>query len=193
MGQPEELDERTIDAARRGQKPAQDAFLRRYVRPLHALVYRLGARGEAEDLTQELLGKLLKVLPEFDPAGPAKLTTWVFTVAHRWLLDERKRRHLSLAPLEEGLQVADPHPPADELVLRKQLFTRLEAAILRLPDAQRRVFVLAQVHAQPLEAVAAAEGVPVGTLKSRLHRARAQLALELASDEGGIDAVGRGG
>ena len=60
-----------------------------------------------------------------------------------------------------------------------QYWARALAAQGKLPEAQRRVFVLTQVHGQPLEAVAEVEGVPVGTLKSRLHRARAALAVTL--------------
>ncbi len=183
-----ELDLLTVERARKGDRAAQTAFVRRYVRPLHAFVCRSGAPGEPDDLTQDLLAKLLGVLPRFDPRGPARLTTWVFTVAHRWLLDERKRRHLSLVDLDEGQQIADLQPGAEHLLARKQLAGALEAAIGRLPDAQRRVFVLVQVHGQPLEAVAEVEGVPVGTIKSRLHRARAQLALWLgpALDRPGV-------
>ncbi|HEY0840530.1 MAG TPA: sigma factor-like helix-turn-helix DNA-binding protein, partial [Vulgatibacter sp.] len=64
--------------------------------------------------------------------------------------------------------------------------SRLEAALARLPDVQRRTFLLAAVHGQPLEAIAAGDGVAVGTVKSRLHRARAELATILDLDEGGL-------
>src|SRR5438046_759188 len=149
-----ELDRLTIERARRGDRAAQDAFLRRYVRPLHGFVRRAGPPGDADDLTQELLGKLLRVLPQFEPDGPAQLTTWVFTVSHRWLLDEKKRRHLSVVPLEDGLEVADVQPSAERLLERKELARALDEAVGKLPEAQRRVFVLAQVHQQPLESVA---------------------------------------
>ncbi len=169
-----ELDAATVQSARRGDRAAQDAFLRRYAGPLHALLRRSGIPN-ADDAVQELLAKLLAVLPRFDPAGAAMLTTWVFTVAHRWLLDQRKRRYLSLVPLEQALAIADPRPGADRLLEQKQMTEALEGAIARLPDEQRRVFLLAQVHQQPMEALSRIEGVPVGTIKSRLHRARAQL------------------
>src|SRR5215472_14035639 len=123
-----ELDHATIQRARRGDRAAQDAFLRRYGGPLHALLKRSGIPS-TEDAVQELLAKLLSVLPRFDPRGPAVLTTWVFTVAHRWLLDQRKRRHLTLVPLDETMEVADPRPIADQLVEQRQRDAALEAAI----------------------------------------------------------------
>ena len=175
-----ELDRLTVERLRRGDRGAQDLFLRRYAPVMHAFVRRAGPGGDADDLTQELLEKLLTVVPRFVPDGPAILTTWVFTVAHRWLLDEKKRRHLQLAPLDDGLEVADAALGPEAAVHVQQLDAALEAALTRLPEAQRRVFVLTQVHGQPLEAVAEVEGVPVGTLKSRLHRARAALAVSLA-------------
>ncbi len=184
-----ELDEGTVQRARRGDRAAQDVFLRRYAGPLHAVLKRSGV-SHLEDAVQELLAKLLTVLPQFEPAGSATLSTWVFTISHRWLLDQRKRRHLSLVPLEEAQEVADPRPSADRLVEQKQISAALEAGIARLPAEQRRIFVLAQIHQQPLETLARVEGVPVGTIKSRLHRARAQLvallgpALSKAEGEG---------
>lgn len=174
-----ELDRVTVERLRRGDRAAQDVFLRRYAGVMHSFVRRAGPPGDADDLTQELLEKLLTVVHRFEPDGPAILTTWVFTVAHRWLLDEKKRRHLQVAPLDEGLHVPSGAPPADVGVHQRQLDAALERALAALPEAQRRVFVLTQVHGQPLEAVAEVEGVPVGTLKSRLHRARAALAVAL--------------
>src|SRR5215813_14245351 len=142
-----ELDALTVQRARRGDRAAQDAFLRRYAGPMHALLTR-SAIANPEDAVQELLAKLLAVLPRFDPAGAAMLTTWVFTVAHRWLLDQRKRRHLTLVPLEQALDIADRTPGGDRMLEQKQMSSLLESAIARLPDEQRRIFLLAQVHQQ---------------------------------------------
>lgn len=178
-----ELDRITVERARQGDRRAQDAFLRRYVGPLHHFVRRSAAPGEPDDLVQELLGKLLVALPKFDPEGTATLTTWVFSVAHHWVIDLRRRRHLAVAPLEDGHAVADPSPGPEAIVHEHQLGKALELALQRLPEAQRRVFLLAQVHAQSLEAIAEVEGVPVGTIKSRLHRARAAIVAELAVRE----------
>lgn len=187
MQAPRELDELTIRRAQRGDASAQAAFLRRYVRPLHAFIRRVGMSDEVDDLTQELLQKLLVVLPRFQAAGSATLTTWVFAVAHHWLLDMKKRRVPHLVSLDEGLMVPDVQPSPAKALENKQLKAALEKAITALPEAQRRVFLLAHVHQQPLEVVADVEAVPVGTIKSRLHRARVALAKALAPQfqEGG--------
>jgi len=174
-----ELDAATIRQAQRFDRAAQDAFLRRYAGVLHALVRRSAPELDPDDATQALLEKLLEVLPRFVTPGPASLTTWVFTVAHRFLIDERRKKHLAVAPLDAGLEVADDAPALDVKLLDGQLSKALEQAVTELPEAQRRVFVLTQLHGQPLEAAADTEGVPVGTVKSRLFRARATLALRL--------------
>jgi RNA polymerase sigma-70 factor (ECF subfamily) len=130
---------------------------------------------------QEVLRKVLEQLPRFDPEGPGQLTTWAFVIAHRMVLDLRKRRHLSLASLEEAVEVPDLRVSLEAGVERGELRTAIEAAIGRLPEAQRRIFVLAEVHDQPLEAIAEVEGVPVGTVKSRIARGRTQLAETLGN------------
>lgn len=173
-----ELDQATLARAQQGERTAQTAFLRRYAGPLRALVRRLGS-GDADDQLQELFLTLLQALPRFVPAGPARLTTWVFAVAHKQLLAKRRRPQLTLLPIEEGASVADAAPALDVILSNKRLGILLEEALAQLSEAHRRVFVLTQLHQQPMESVAEVEGVPLGTIKSRLHRARAELVLLL--------------
>jgi RNA polymerase sigma-70 factor (ECF subfamily) len=175
-----DLDPLTLKRAQQGDPKAQAAFLRAFAGSLRRLVRLAGRHEEGEDQLQELSIKLLQVVPQFDPRGPARLSTWVFTVAHRWLLGERRRRRLQAVAIEEAAEVPDEAPALDEALFRQQQRMALEKAVLRLPEAQRRVFVLTHFHQQPLAAVAEVEGVPVGTIKSRLHRARAELVLALA-------------
>jgi RNA polymerase sigma-70 factor (ECF subfamily) len=174
-----ELDQATLARAQRGDRAAQTAFLRRYAGPLRALVRRLGSGCDVEDQLQELCLTLLKALPRFVPEGAARLTTWVFAVAHRQLLAARRKPQLALVPMEEGAAVPDAGPSLDVLLGDKRLHLALEEALAKLSHAHRRVFVLTQLHHQPLSSVAEVEGVPLGTVKSRLHRARAELVLLL--------------
>lgn len=173
-----ELDDATLARAQRGDRDAQTAFLRRYAGPLRSLVRRLGML-DVDDQLQELFLTLLQALPRFTPEGPARLTTWVFAVAHRQILAMRRKPRLMLVPVEEGADVADAGPSLDVLLGNKRLQAALEDALGKLSDAHRRVFVLTQLHHQPMESVAEVEGVPLGTVKSRLHRARAELVVLL--------------
>lgn len=130
---------------------------------------------EPEDAWQEAWEKVLRALPGFDVHGAASLRTWITTVVHRHLVDRHRRRRVR-GPVEEADEVEDPTPGAGARLASARDQAALEAALARLPEPWRRVVVLHHLHETPLEAIAAAEGVPVGTVKSRLHRARAALA-----------------
>ncbi|MEZ4240069.1 MAG: sigma-70 family RNA polymerase sigma factor [Myxococcota bacterium] len=130
---------------------------------------------DPEDAYQEVWARVFAALPRFDADGPASLRTWIATVTHRHLVDRHRRRTVrgevvALGELSAPLQ---PDP-----VERRRDQERLEQALQRLPEAQRRVVVMHHLHDQPVDDIAAAEGIAVGTVKSRLHRARARL-LEL--------------
>ena len=170
-----------IVRAQRGEREAQAVVLRRYAAVLHQLVWRLGAGEDAEAMTQSVLERVLTALPKFDPEGSASLTTWVFTVAHHFVVDQLRKPTLSLVPVEAAGLVVDEQVDPHRAAWRGQLRDALEVAIAQLPDDQRRVFVLVHLHEHPLEAVAEAERVPLGTVKSRLFRAKARLAHALSS------------
>lgn len=184
------VDRQTLLRAQRGDPSAQADFLADVGGLVASLVRRLGSRGDAEDQLHDVFLHLLEALPRFDPEGPAQLSTWVFTVTQRWLLMQRRRAAPKLVALEGGLSVPSADRDPAEGVQGRQLLTMLEAELSRLPDEQRRAFVLTQLHAQPLQAVADAEGVPLATLKTRLHRARAQLVLRLGPALGRLTAPG---
>ncbi len=183
--------------ARAGHRASQAEVLRRSVGPVRALIHRLGVPHEREDQVQDALAHLLRALPQFDPRGAAKFSTWAFTVVHRWLLMQRRRRRVELVPLQVAEDVADGRVGADVQVERRELRAMLDEAVAALPEGQRQVFVLAVMHEVPLEAIAEAEGVALGTVKSRLHRARAVLALRLGErldapeQKGAGHAIGR--
>ncbi|MFZ5442027.1 MAG: RNA polymerase sigma factor [Myxococcota bacterium] len=191
------MDRKTVLQAQRGDAGAQAALLRNLGGLVGALVRRLGARHELEDQLHDVFVHLLEALPQFDVDGPAKLSTWAFTVTQRWLLMQRRRAAPNLVALDGGLSVPSEERDATEHVQGRQLLALLEAELARLPEEQRRAFVSTQLHAQPLPVVADVEGVPLATLKTRLHRARATLVLRLgpllerATHEGGRHAAAR--
>ena len=140
---------------------------------------------EPDDAYQAAWAHLFPRLSRFDPAGPASLRTWVTTVVHRLLVDRHRRRSVrSQVPMgaldtEHDVHTDDPETATGRALDRE----RLHAALLRLPEAQRRVVVLHHIHGLPLDELAASEGIAVGTCKSRLSRARARLAQLLTPRE----------
>jgi RNA polymerase sigma-70 factor, ECF subfamily len=167
------LDEVTLRRAQRGDQRAWRDLIERYQHPVHALIWRLlagRARHRVEDLTQETFVRVLRALPKFDPAGSASLSTWILTIATRMTLNELRR------PEHAGLDrepVSDAR--ADDDSERKRLGEAIAAGVAALPDAQRAVLVLREYHDLDYVDIAAVLELDVGTVKSRLSRARAAL------------------
>lgn len=143
-------------------------------RKVFGLAYSyLRDRHAAEDVTQEVFIKVWRALPGFD--GRAALSTWIYTIARNTSLSARRGQHpqfsLSDPGVMEAVEAMDPVPSSEAMVDR--------AAILRLvdqlPAKQRQVVILFYMEAQSHEEVAAMLAMPVGTVKTLLHRARARL------------------
>jgi RNA polymerase sigma-70 factor (ECF subfamily) len=170
---PDQLDELTLRRAQRGEERAWRALIERYQQPVHALLWRLfagRARHRVEDLVQETFVRVLRALPGFDPHGPAALSTWMLTIATRVGLDELRR------PEHATLGDEPPSPQrADAGVEQRQLSAALASGIAALPDAQRVVLVLRDYHDLEYAEIASALELDLGTVKSRLSRARAAL------------------
>ncbi|MDP2306936.1 MAG: sigma-70 family RNA polymerase sigma factor [Pseudomonadota bacterium] len=153
-------------SARPDARPDPGLTVERWGPLVWALCHRLDP--QPEDAWQEVWEKVLRALPAFDPAGPAALSTWITRITHHHLVDRYRQRRRRGAPEDDDVD-ALPAPAAPESPVD------LEAALATLPEAWRRVIVLHHLHEVPLEAIAATEGVAVGTIKSRLHRARNRL------------------
>jgi RNA polymerase sigma-70 factor (ECF subfamily) len=182
-----EIDELTLARARRGESSALSALVRHYQRPVYALVGRLlvGRRAEAlDDVAQEAFLRVCRGLPRFSSEGKARLSTWILTVATRTCLNALRdgRRADALAP--EAAANAAPDDP-EQTALEREQRRRVEAAMTALPEEMRAVLVLRAYHDFDYDEIAAALGVELGTVKSRLGRARAALREALAEDDHG--------
>lgn len=172
-----ELDEVTLLRAQRGDDAACRALVSRYERPVFALIGRLvghGHRALVEDLAQDTFLRTFRALAGFDRAGPAKLSTWILTIATRLAIDELRRVVPPRAPLEAAEAVAVA-PRGEAEVERRLLGARLAAALAELPVDQRAVVLLSDVHECSLDEIARGLALELGTVKSRLSRARARL------------------
>ncbi len=134
---------------------------------------------EPDDAWQSSWEKVLRALPGYDPAGAASLRTWVTTIVHRHLVDRHRRRRVRGETVEPD-DLVDPEPSAPVRLAGARDQRSLEGALLKLPEAMRRVVVLHHLYDRPLDEIAAEEGIPLGTVKSRLHRGRAALAEALS-------------
>jgi RNA polymerase sigma-70 factor (ECF subfamily) len=179
----EPLDELTLLRAQRGDERAWRDLIARFQPPVHALIWRLlagRARHRVEDLTQETFVRVLKALPKFDPAGPASLSTWILTIATRLTLNELRRPE---AAVLEGDVVGRDRADAD--AERRRLGAAIAEGVAALPEAQRAVLVLREYHDLNYDEIAGALELDVGTVKSRLSRARTALREHLTRELGG--------
>jgi RNA polymerase sigma-70 factor (ECF subfamily) len=183
-----ELDDLTLARAQRGDGPAFEQLVRRYEGAVWSYVWRMlgpaATRPLVEDLFQETFLGVLRGLGRFSADGPARLSSWILAVATRVVLYRRRSlRRESAAP--------DPAPEPDDGGAQAHGTERrlMVAALVRALDAltpeHRAIFVLREFHGLEYEEIARALDVEVGTVRSRLHRAREGLrrALTEGSDE----------
>lgn len=164
-------DDPIVRRAAEGDRKAWRVLLDRHGPMVWAICRRLSP--DAEDAYQEIWEKVFGAIGGFDPAGPAPLGAYIATIAHRHLVDRHRRRVVrgEVLPLGDIPTASD----AEERLDGARSHERLELALQRLPSEQRRVVVMHHLHGRPLDEIAVAEGVAVGTVKSRLHRGRAKL------------------
>ena len=166
-----------------------DQLLRPHMELLYRLAFRLtGNKAEAEDLFQDVLTKIyvrLEELMDIDAPGP-----WLSRVMYNYFIDnKRKYARQRLVVVEEAQLpgesvelLADCGGPRHEAE-REDDITQLESALARLSDEHRQVVLMHDVEGYKLKEIQEITGDPVGTLKSRLHRARARLRKFLEKEE----------
>jgi RNA polymerase sigma-70 factor (ECF subfamily) len=136
----------------------------------------LGDEAAAEDAAQEIFLKIWKALPDF--RGESSISTWIYAIARNTCLTRRRiaadRRTVSLDDANAA-EIPSHDPPASDADLR--------AAIARLPAKYARVLVLFYLEDRSYQQVSLAMGLPMGTVKTFLHRAKKELAVLLAAPE----------
>lgn len=176
---PAEIDDLTLARAQRGEEPAWRALVERYQRPVFALLSRMlapGPRDRVEDLAQDTFLRAFRALPGFDRAATGRLSSWLLTIAARLALDELRRRRAPHEPLHAGgAALAGATRPDRRLVAEI-----VEAAIAQLSPEHRAVVLLREVFGLDYDELAAALAISIGTVRSRLSRARAELRAALA-------------
>ncbi len=181
-------DDREIVAwAQEGYEPAFGELIRRYERPVFSLVYRMVRDRElAEDLTQDTFIKVLNHIDSYRPEH--KFSSWIFKIANNAAIDHLRRRELDTLSLDgapdavtqqrrdaTALQIGDrAESPLDELEAR-ELGSQIEEAIARLRPEYRACIILRHVEGRPYEEIAAVLDLPLGTVKTYIHRARGEL------------------
>lgn len=184
-------DAELVAEARRGSEDAFRELVVRFERPIYSLVVRMiQDPGMAEDLAQEVFTKAFRHLETYDPAR--KFSSWLFKIAHNTTIDHLRRRLPRTVPLERTVpgeeergdlaavladeSLEDPSAAAE----RRDMARALEHAIARLRPEYREAVILFYLEGVSYQDICEATGLPLGTVKTNLHRARKELAATMA-------------
>jgi RNA polymerase sigma-70 factor (ECF subfamily) len=191
MANPPEIstatDQQVVAQARDGAEAAYRELLRRYERPVYSLIYRMVRDRElSEDLTQETFVKVLNALDRYRPEF--KFSSWIFKIANNAAIDQLRRRGLDTLSLEGGPDATTPdrvdatslqvgaggESPLEELEAR-ELGHSIERAIGQLRPEYRACIIMRHVEGRAYDEISDILGLPLGTVKTYIHRARAEL------------------
>jgi RNA polymerase sigma-70 factor (ECF subfamily) len=180
-----------VEALKRKEATAFERLIAQHGTMLYRVALRLmGQRDEAEEVLQEALLKVHQNIHTFD--GRAALTTWLYRiVVNSALMRLRAKARIPEESFdtagalftEEGdhaQEVAEWALPPEEMLLRQEALSMLQQGIERLPELYRAVYVLAEIEGLPYQEIATILDLTVGTVKTRLHRARLFLRARLA-------------
>lgn len=171
QGRGDSSDEEIVIRCQLGERDAFDMLAVRWAGPLSAYARRM-TRDEdvARELTQDIWLRLLRSLPRL--REPSRFRSWLFGIAHRAFADTLRRRYATTYHLDEGTPPPIGMAAADDDAALHADLHQIEQALTDLPPVEREVLTLFYLHDLSIDEVAMSLSVPVGTVKSRLHRAR---------------------
>ncbi|MEX2468089.1 MAG: sigma-70 family RNA polymerase sigma factor [Gemmatimonadota bacterium] len=188
-----ELDDRKLAAlAARGREPAFRELLQRYERPVFSLVYRMVRdRTLAEDLAQEAFVRAFNAISSYKPSY--KFSNWILKIANNHTIDYLRKRKLDTVSIDGSphastseeasrtrLVIASEDESPQEYVENRELGGQIEEAIGTLREEYRTAILLRHVEGYAYEEIAEIMDVPLGTVKTYIHRARGELKERLA-------------
>lgn len=179
-------DKKLIEKAAGGDVEAFEKIIEEYQNIVYSIALRMsGNETDAFDMAQEVFIKLYRNLSKFD--GRSKLSTWIYRVASNTCLDELKKRkrirdntkslneEFETADDNVVLEIKDTKPLPEEEIENSEIKETLNSAILKLSDQHKEVIILRDIEGFSYEEIADITKNSVGTVKSRLSRARAAL------------------
>jgi RNA polymerase sigma-70 factor (ECF subfamily) len=176
-----------VTLAQQGREVAFRELIRRYERPVFSLVYRMCRdRTMSEDLSQETFIRVLNHIDKYDPAF--KFSSWLFKIANNLAIDHLRRRRVPTISMNgapdattasqieaTSFELASHGESALDVLEAKELGSAIEQAIARLRPEYRACIMLRHVEDRSYEEIAATLDLPLGTVKTYIHRARHEL------------------
>lgn len=165
--------------ASEGDGPAFGEIVRRYQAQIFRLCRRYVGAGDAEDIAQEAFVKAFLNVKRFDASRP--LSPWLLTIARRLCIDRLRQRKARPASNDEP-EALPTQATAEADTASKETIVLLQGALKELPEGQREAVMLFHVEELAYKDIAAVLDVPMGTVMTWLHRARAQLRQKLGDE-----------
>jgi RNA polymerase sigma-70 factor (ECF subfamily) len=186
-------DAELVSTAISGGEASFEELVRRYQRPIVSYVYRMLYDYDASlDVTQEVFIKVYNSLDRY--SCDYKFSTWLYRIAHNAAIDHLRRNSVNAQSLEtEGgdgayqLQIESPSPTPEQDQERSEWRVEIEKVVKQLPTAYRDLILLRHSRDMSYDEIAEVTGLPLGTVKNRLFRAREMMRGLLI--ERGIDGV----
>ncbi len=153
----------------------------RYEKPVIKMVKNIvDDHHICEDIAQEVFFDAYRKLNSYNPSL-SSFSTWLFTIARNKSLNAiKKKRHFSIDNMPEK---SSPDCPTDTLT-QNEFYCQLDEALRKLPAKHKTAFVLAELEQLPYEQIAQIEGIKLGTVKSRVSRAKEKLRVALKRAKG---------
>ncbi len=183
-----DIDQQLVERVQRGDKGAFDLLVIKYQRKIFRLLSRLiRDQHEIEDVAQEAFVKAYRALPNF--RGDSAFYTWLYRIAintaKNYLVSQGRRAPTSTPTdiedaetFDDGDHLRDLNTP-DSMLLTKEVAEAVNRAIDQLPEDLRTAIVLRELEGLSYEEIAESMQCPIGTVRSRIFRAREAIALEL--------------
>ncbi len=183
-----DIDQQLVERVQRGDKAAFNLLVVKYQRKIFRLLSRLiRDQAEIEDVAQEAFIKAYRALPNF--RGDSAFYTWLYRIAintaKNYLVSQGRRAPTSTPSdiedaetFDDGDHLRDLNTP-DSMLVTKQVGEAVNRAIDRLPEDLRTAIVLRELEGLSYEEIAESMQCPIGTVRSRIFRAREAVALEL--------------
>jgi len=176
-----------VALAQKGRETAFRELIRRYERPVFSLIYRMVRDSTvSEDLAQDAFIKVLNHLDKYRPEF--KFSSWLFKIANNVAIDHLRKRSLPTISIDgsphartaaeveaTSFDIADPSENALDELASKELGSAIEVAIGKLRPEYRNCIMLRHVEGRSYEEIAATLDLPLGTVKTYIHRARHEL------------------
>lgn len=185
-------DSMLIERAQRGDQSAFDLLIRKHSERAYQYAFRLTrSQEEASDIVAEAFVRIYKALGSFK--GESAFTTWLYRIETNCFLDMRKKQRsrpatsldaaLQTADGELALQIEDTAPSPYIETERRERMSLIETAVEDLPEYQKAMIVMYHAEMLSYEDIAQSLDLPIGTVKSRLNRARMSLRERLSDNE----------